>query len=421
MSTNPNGFFEIAYADGLGLADAKTGDLTVFTTDPSQRILFGCGEGTTSAMTVAPGGITLSSSLIMNRMAISNLSVLDAVVASKFTTTATSMSIQSFNGPLSTSSIGRTLMNVTNPSSTTGAFEFAISGDEAMRISANGFVGIGTPYPASTLDVNGAISLNSIEFISKTRSMSNVASLDVEGGASFSHGSVVVDPLSKTLQVKAPFQTQLGASLSVAGPASMTNGLVVQGGDFRVSDSLRVDSSTGFTGIKNNNPRSALDVGGTVTSGVGSLGPTLLVISPLGFSDVPHRGYLMLDGTIEPGNPGSSKTFFSSGLLGADLSGENAHWSRVRFIIRGVLMAGDIIGNPTSTMAIHVWRYGMYTAATAPFPLPNAGMDSGYRYYITPWVTYYDIDMHYALYHTANDEISSFRICSVHMQFGSPL
>ncbi len=84
-------------------------------------------------------------------------------------------------------------------------------------------------------------------------------------------------------------------------------------------------------------------------------------------------------------------------------------------------MSSESASNPFSRLAVH--RYNadasIYSAATQLVDLPNAGMDQGYRFFVTPWVAYETGDSHYALYHRALDEISKLRICSVHVQFSA--
>ena len=420
------GFFEVVTANGIGLADAVIDDLAILTTNASQRILIGCGEGSVSSMVVAGNGVSFNAPLNMSRLSVSNLTVSDAVVANSIISapiTPAPLSVKNYNGPIAVSATQRVSISIANPSPE-GAFQVIITDRERMRVAANGFVGIGTSLPAATLDVGGSIAINGVPILNAQRDMSDIASLSVDGRISLSTGLLRTDPINRTLTIGSNVAASISGTLSVSGTTTLGSGLVISSGDLRVNDStLYVDSSNSKVGIRTTAPRYELDVQGTIASSVGSIGPTFLIVSPLGFTDVGHSAYLTLDASIEPGNPaaGAPGTPFFGGLslLGGDASGEGAVWSMCRFIFRGVLLANDMVGNPISRMAVH--RYDMefshYVAATPLFDLENLGTSLGYRYFCTPWFAHLPMDAHYALFHLALDQVSAFRIGSVHVQF----
>lgn len=418
MLNSPNGYFEIATTEGSGLADAKMNDLVVFTSNPSQRILLGCGENTVSSVCIAPDGVKFNTAMNMTRLSVSNL-IADALDVKNVTSLASSMNVQSFNGPMNFSANNRATFNIKNPSSATGAFQIFAGNNEAMRVAANGFVGIGTSYPTSALDVSGSLSINGVSVMSPNRSMTNVASLSVLGSTSLGSGDLTIDATAKSLILSPLYKSNFGGDLTVQGVVSLNSMVSVGGNIFSVANSNLVvrDQSVG---IMTYTPRSALDVTGSIMSSAGTLGPILNIIPPTEFSDVPHNSFFKLDGSIESGNPCASNNYFDGiSLLGADYSEDSASWNRIRFIFRGVLM-GNVALNPYSTMNVFKFESGTYKSVTSPnFKIANLGPDKGFRYFITPWVTYSPNTKHYALMHVANDATSSFRIGAVHVQFAS--
>ena len=421
---SPNGLFEVVVANGVGLADAVADDLAILTTEPSQRIRIGCGEGSVSTLVVAADGVTFNAPLTMSRLAVSNLDVSDAIVALSMissTPTPKEMTLKNYNGALALSATQRCLINVASPSQARGAFQVVVSDRERLRVAANGFVGIGTQCPASALDVVGAVSVSGVSVVSSTRGVF-ASTLDVDGATSLGSGMLTLDPLARYVSVSSNVAVAVAGRLAVAGEATLSGGAAVSGGDFR-ANSLLVEEASGFVGVGTLAPRHELDVVGTVCASVGSLGPTFVVVPPLGYTDIAHGDYLVMDASTEPGNPGDvGSPFFGGGsLLGGDASGEDASWTSLRFVVRGVLMSPQLASNPFSRLAVHRYNAdsGVYSAATSLVDLPNAGMANGYRFFVTPWVAYEPGDSHYALYHRALDEVAKFRVCSVHVQFSS--
>ena len=422
-----NGFFEIATVAGVGLADAAQDDLSIFTTSPDQRILLGCGEGTLSQLSIGVDGLVLNAPFDVASLSTSNLTVASSIRASSLTTSDPSMTLQSYSGPMNIFSVGSTTLSVATPKAD-GALHVRVADREAVTVKANGYVGIGTAAPASTLDVGGVVSVNGVQVIGMDRSLS-ASSATVAGSASFGGGALALDSLRKTLIVSSEVSTFVDGTLAVDGAAAFGAGASVSGGDLKVSlsngTSFMVQRSTGRVGVGSLAPRSTLDVPhGSVMSSVGTLGPTLTLVPPIGFSDVSSGAFFDLDGSIEPGNPGGAmlphKPFFGSGsMLAADLSGEQASWARIRFVLRGVLMAPSAVPpNTYSTMNVFRWdAINAIRVLVTSFRLVNAGQDKGYSFFLTPWVKFDSADLFYSLQHVAQDDVSKFRISSIHAQF----
>ena len=404
-----NAYFELAFADGAGLADAKLNDLTLFTTDPVQRILLGCGEGSVSAMTIAGSGVVINSAFAVAALTLSNLTVTDTLLAPNLVSSSSNaLLVKNYQGPISLDAQSRVVLSVNSPNPTLGAFSVAVSGTERLKIAANGFVGIGGISPAGTLDVGGSIFVNGLPFADGNRSLA-CGSLNADGLSSIGGGTFVVDPQAHTASLVGGLSTSgsvtSGGSVSAAGFVSVGTSLAVNVSDLVVSQ--------GQVGVGTLAPRSALDVNGSIMASSGTLGPIFTILPPLGYTDVASGSYLTLSG--EPGNPGS---YFGASPL-CDLSGESAAWTRVRFVVRGCLLNNNVATNPLSRMAVHrlTTTSLTYSSATAPFDLPNAGSSAGFRFFVTPWVTLDSHSASYSLYHTALDSVSVFRVGSLYAQF----
>lgn len=429
MTLSPTGFFEIATSGGIGLADANANDLVLFTSNPSQRILLGCGENTVSAVSIAPEGVQFNTALNMTRLSISNLTVSDTVSVKNVTSVASSMNLQSFYGPLNLKGTGYLSVDTTNPSSASGAFQVMVSGSEKMRVAANGFVGINTPNPASTLDVAGDLAINGVKTLSAARDLVNVKSLSVNGDVTLGSGDFKLNSTSKSLTLDRLYDTNLSGPLTVGGRVSLNSLVTINSGVFAVNNSnlcVRADSTLNV-GVKTYNPRASLDVVGSIMSSVGTLGPVINLLPPsIQCTDVPtQNGKLILDKSIENGNPSVSTNFFDGAALlnpTFDFSGEEISWNRFRFIFRGCLLAESTVGS--CKMQIHRYNSGSYTNATpgGSFTVPNNGQSKGYQYVVTPWVAFTQKDEHYAIVCDMPSVMTTYpkyRFGAVHMQFAS--
>lgn len=414
MDLSPTGLFELCRVSGVGLVDAVADDLLIMTTDQTQTILIGCGKDAISSIRIAQDQVTFNTPLNLNTLTLCNLDVGSSLSTSVIKSMSPSgMAIGSLAGALAlTSSSGIQVASG-------GNVTFKIGAHERMRIGANGFVGVGTTIPACMLDVGGSIGINGVQIVSKDAAVGNVSSLSVVGRSALGGGLLTVDPATASVEVGSNVSTYLGGALRVGGTAHVLGSVQVAGTLVAGQNDLYIDAGTGNVGLGTALPREKLDVSGNVISDVGTLGPTFLVVPPTGYSDVAHLKQLILDASIEPGNPATGGALFYNSLLGCDASSDAAAWKKARFVLRGCLLAGlPYEANPYSTLVVQRWSRdnGCYMLACQPFHVPYRGSDKGYQYVITPWFAFNSDDEHYALLHTALDQFSPFRVCGVHLQ-----
>jgi hypothetical protein len=160
-----------------------------------------------------------------------------------------------------------------------------------------------------------------------------------------------------------------------------------------------------------------------IRTAVGTLGPCFNLIPETAYADISVGSALVLDNTLEAGNPASTTTkslFYGSSYLYQDASGENMMWKYARLLFRGCPLSS----NPsTSIMTIQDFissRTPQYSNLTTTFTLSNNGSDYGYVSYGTPWFSMTTSNArHIALYLSSNSQNSIFRIGQVHIQFKS--
>ncbi|GAX85154.1 hypothetical protein CEUSTIGMA_g12572.t1 [Chlamydomonas eustigma] len=341
-------FFEQARYQGAGLADAQQSDLTIFTSLPSQRILFGCGSNTLSTLILAQDQVSFNSSVYVQSITLSNLNA----TAISVPTIANIQTLSNANGPLQAYAMGSISLTIDQCQSTPAAsISVAGSVSPAIAVSPNSFVGIGTAVPGSTLDVQGSVGVSGVQILDCNRNLS-VTSATVAGQASFAAGQVTMNPNTRITSV---------AALDVTGTCTLEQNVTCMG-SASISGPLTVNNASVLTGsnlgIGTQSPRSSIDTVGSFIGLAGTVSPCFSFVPSVGYTDIQSGGYFALDGSLEPGNPGNPvlsnlKPLMTGGtMLGTDGSGEGAMWGRVRFVIRGVLM-GSQISNPSSTMAIH--------------------------------------------------------------------
>jgi hypothetical protein len=170
-----------------------------------------------------------------------------------------------------------------------------------------------------------------------------------------------------------------------------------------------------------------VDVRGNIKSrAYGSIGPMIMLLPPITYTDVPVGGLIVFDNTIEAGNDTANQQSFrglfhaSSFLLpGHNFSGEDIRWNEARLIFRGMSLTYS--NNEVSTLKVKEYYYDrvpQYADVTAAFSLSNAGRDYGYSTVITPWFIAGTSNVrHLAMEVVSATHNSQYRFGSVYIQF----
>lgn len=179
-------------------------------------------------------------------------------------------------------------------------------------------------------------------------------------------------------------------------------------------------------GVGTSNPDKAVTVNGDIRASsniqgsVGTLGPCFSLISHSAYADVFTGDRLVLNHTLEAGNPGSS-LFYGNTFLYQDASDENMSWNAARLLFRGCPLTPD---PSVSTFNVQEGLFDsnindyIYTNITTDFTLSNEGSASGYVTYGTPWFSMTNSNARQiALFLSSNDQNSSFRVGQVVIQF----
>jgi hypothetical protein len=158
-----------------------------------------------------------------------------------------------------------------------------------------------------------------------------------------------------------------------------------------------------------------------IQSAAGTLGPSFSLISEHAYADIPVGERLVLDNTLEAGNPGdpaNKSLFYGSSLLYQDASGENMTWNAGRLLFRGC----PLVASPsTSVFTVQEGSSSAqtYSNITSAFTLSNNGSQNGYVTYATPWfaMTGSNTHPHIGLALASNDQNANFRVGQVLIQF----
>jgi hypothetical protein len=180
-------------------------------------------------------------------------------------------------------------------------------------------------------------------------------------------------------------------------------------------------------GVAMSNPNAVVDVYGdiqassNIKSSVGTLGPCFILIPESAFADLPVGQRLLLDNTLEAGNPADTSKkalFYGTSYLYQDTSGENMLWNYARLLFRGCPLTNTL---STSTFYMQDYvnsRTPQYSNISGSFTLSNAGSNYGYVSYATPWFAMSGSnERHLALLYNANTANATFRVGQVHIQF----
>lgn len=180
-------------------------------------------------------------------------------------------------------------------------------------------------------------------------------------------------------------------------------------------------------GIGTSNPSGKLHVIGDVLAtsnirgSVGTLGPTFSLISESAYADIVVGSSLVLDQTLEAGNPGNgtlSPLFHGSSFLYQDASGEGMQWNSARLLFRGCPLTPNA---SVSTFIVQDYvqsRTPQYSNVSSHFNLSNAGSSNGYVTYSTPWFPSISSNArHIEMSLTSNTANVPFRVGQVLIQF----
>jgi hypothetical protein len=180
-------------------------------------------------------------------------------------------------------------------------------------------------------------------------------------------------------------------------------------------------------GVGTSNPLSTLEVYGNLTtssnikSSVGTLGPSFSLIPESAYADISTGARLILDNTLEAGNPANDTTkplFYGRSYLYQDTSGENMLWNYARLLFRGCSLASTASSSLFTVQDFQSNRSPQYSNISNSFTLCNEGSSLGYVSYSTPWFTMQSSNArHIALIHNSNTQNEIFRVGQVHIQF----
>lgn len=179
--------------------------------------------------------------------------------------------------------------------------------------------------------------------------------------------------------------------------------------------------------VGTSNPTAKLHVIGdilatsNVRGSVGTFGPTFSLIPESAYADVNVGSTLMLDQTLEAGNPGNSTLrplFYGTSFLYQDASGESMQWNYARLLFRGCPLTTS---PSTSSFIIQDYVYTrtpQTSNITSSFNLNHDGSVYGYGTYSTPWFpSTNSFARSIQLYHSTNSVGSTFRVGQVLIQF----
>jgi len=185
---------------------------------------------------------------------------------------------------------------------------------------------------------------------------------------------------------------------------------------------LRIDVN-GKVGIGIAAVGDRLEVQGNIRSSVGTLGPMIMLLPPITYTDVQVGSMLVLDNTIEAGNEISNNNwrplFNSASFLYANNSGETMEWNFARLVFRGMSLTQS--NNEISNMVVQEYYYDrvpQYSNITPEFTLSNPSMPFGYYTAVTPWFQCSSSNVrHLAIQLASSTYGSVYRFGSVYIQY----
>jgi hypothetical protein len=205
--------------------------------------------------------------------------------------------------------------------------------------------------------------------------------------------------------------------LSNANPSER---LELSGGNAKLNSNLYVVQRIG---VGMSNPTASIETTGTVKASNGTLGPMIMLVSPIAFADIIVGSRMVLDNSLEAGNETADSNFkplfVGNSFLYADASGEGMQWTQGRLVFRGKSLATG--SNDVSTFVVQDYMFNrspQYSNITPSFALSNTNMTSGYVTASTPWFTMGSSNMrNLALQVQSSTGSYGFRFGSVYLQF----
>jgi hypothetical protein len=196
--------------------------------------------------------------------------------------------------------------------------------------------------------------------------------------------------------------------------------LELNGGNAKFNSNVYVMSRVG---VGLSNPLQMVHVNGNVRATAGTLGPMMILIPPIAYTDVSVGNRLVLDNTLEAGNDIASSTwkplFLGEGFLFQDAGDEGMLWNQARLIFRGTALTDN--DNEVTTMSIQEYlhsRTPQYINISEEFNISSKTQGRGYLTNATPWFTMPSIDVrHLAILISGSTSSSSYRFGSVYIQF----
>ena len=193
------------------------------------------------------------------------------------------------------------------------------------------------------------------------------------------------------------------------------------------SNDIRIFCKQSATFAFNSATTAAVDVRGNIKSWAnGSLGPMIMLLPPITYTDVAVGGLIVFDNTIEAGNDTANQQsfrglFHASGFLlpAHNFSGEDIRWNEARLIFRGMSLTYS--NNEVTTLKVKEYHYDrvpQYADLSANFALSNMGRDFGYSTIISPWFSPGTSNVrHLAMEVVSATYNSLYRFGSVYIQF----
>ena len=236
MSAPYKASFALAPSNTSILPGSLCNDLLIWTGNSNQNILFGVSNVNTYMSVSGTGNLSLSGNVAFsNQLQLSGIMLTQRTSAFTNNVTSSITSLQGFayvNGDVQI-----TMSNIQS-----NAIRFLQNSTEYMRISSNGFVGIGTSNPGATLDINGNIKFNNGALIISSNN-STIGFLTTAASA----GSYANNATSGDLILRSQF-----------------NNVHIVPNQQTLGSSILCACSNGYVGIGKANPSYMLDVNGNI-------------------------------------------------------------------------------------------------------------------------------------------------------------